>query len=425
MKKIFVYLLSLIIVFTFGCTKKDEVPEGKTLITVWAHQGRESEVKAIKQIIDSFNKANPDIHARLTVIPSGFKHSYETKITAAKLSDKLPDVLDVDGPFVAQYAWSGILGPIDDLLTKQMRQDFLPSIIEQGTYRDKLYALGAFESGLALYYNKKILRDVGVVPPTSIEEAWSWDEFIEILKRIKDKGFIPLSLSMEWGPGEWYTYAFTPLIWSSRQNAIISPDGTKTEGYLDSSRSAEAMKKFQSLFSQGLSSATPPPDLFEQGKAAFSWNGHWMMSKLESVKGLEWGMAPLPYIKERIVPSGSWCWGITTQAKDKRAAFEVLSWIVGSETGVVPMVRANDAPPARLSALKLLPEYQQYPRKLFIEQLKRYAHPRPVTPSYGVLSEKFSDAVHNISLGRSVDEQLKKATEAIDIVLAKQTRMNK
>ena len=251
MKKITICLMLFTLMFSVACSKKKEVPEGKTIVNIWAHQGQESEVKAIKQIIDSFNKAHTDIEAKLTIIPSGFKHSYETKITSAKLSNKLPDVLDVDGPFVAQYAWSGILEPIGDLVTKQMRKDFLPSIIEQGTYKDKLYTLGAFESGLALYYNKKILDDAGITPPTRIEDAWSWDEFIAILGRVKKKGVVPLSLSMEWGPGEWYTYAFTPLIWSSGQRSIISPDGSKTKGYLDSPRAADAMKKFQSLFAQG------------------------------------------------------------------------------------------------------------------------------------------------------------------------------
>ncbi len=425
MKKLTICALVLIMCCSVACSKKKEILPGTTVVTVWAHQGQESEVEAIKNIIKDFNKEHHDIYADLTIIPSGFKHSYEIKVTAAKLSGKLPDILDLDGPFVAQYAWSEILQPLDDLVSKAMRNDFLPSIIEQGTYKGKLFALGAFESGMAVFYNKKFLDEIGVIPPAKIEDAWSWEEFVAVLERVKETGVTPLSLNMEWGPGEWYTYAFTPLVWSAGQKSIISPDGTATEGFLNSSTAVSAMKAFQDLFTKHLSMPTPPPDMFEQGTAAFTWSLHGLMDKYNRAAELEWGLMPLPYIKDRVAPSGSWCWGITTQSKNREAAFEVLSWIVGSETGIVPMVMANNAPPARKSALQLLPQYQRYPRRVFIDQLMKYAHPRPITPSYGVLSEKFSDAVHNIALGEDPKEQLDKAAKAIDVILKQQVTIKK
>ena len=428
MKKIASVTLSLLMVFLVSCSRTDEKTTEtkveptkgmikKTVVNVWAHQGQESEVKAIKKIIAEFNMANNKIFADLTIIPSGFKHSYETKITSAKLSGKLPDVLDIDGPFVAQYAWSNVLQPIDKFVSKAMRNDFLPSIIKQGTYKGKLFTLGAFESGMGLYYNKKLVQEFGITTTNSVDNAWNWNKLLTNLYKVNKKGIYPLSLSMEWGPGEWYTYAFLPFIWSSGQNSVFSADGSTTSGYLNSNNAMEGMRKFQLLFTNKLAPATPPPDLFEQGKAVFAINGHWMMSKYSKTEGLEWGLMPLPYIKNQVVPSGSWCWGISKQSKNKAEAFEVLSWIVGSKTGVIPMVKANNAIPARLSAIKLMPEFGQQPRKIFVEQLKKYAHPRPITPAYGVFSEKFASAVKNISLGQNPREQLGKSALAIDKVL--------
>ena len=425
MRRFLILMVALTILTPLSCTTKKDAPAGKTVVTVWAHQGQESEVKAIKEIISAFNKAHDKIHAELTIIPSGFKHSYETKVTSAKLSGKLPDILDLDGPFVAQYAWSGILQPIGELVTPDMKSDFLPSIINQGTYNEKLYALGAFSSGVGLFFNKKLVEKAGVTPPESVDKAWTWDQFLSALEKVKKTGITPLSLNMDWGPGEWYTYAFTPIIWSAGQESIIAPDGTTTSGYLDSEISIDALTKFQNFFTRKLSIATPPPDMFEQGKAAFAWSVHGLMKKYEGTEGLEWGLAPLPYIKNRAAPSGSWCWGITSQAKDKKTAFEVLSWIVGSETGIVPMVMANDAPPARISAYNLLPEYQKNPRKILWDQLTRYAHSRPITPSYGVISEKFSDTIQNVALDKDPREQLEKAVKASNDALKLQTKIKK
>ncbi len=70
----------------------------------------------------------------------------------------LPDVLTVDGPNIAAYAANGIIQPLAEL-SEEEKSIYLPSIIDQGTYNDKLYALGVMESSVGLYYNKEILQE--------------------------------------------------------------------------------------------------------------------------------------------------------------------------------------------------------------------------------------------------------------------------
>ena len=50
-------------------------------------------------------------------------------------------MLTVDGPNIAAYAANGIIQPLADL-TEEEESEYLPSIIEQGTVNDELYALG-------------------------------------------------------------------------------------------------------------------------------------------------------------------------------------------------------------------------------------------------------------------------------------------
>ena len=40
----------------------------------------------------------------------------------------LPCLLDLDGPFLAEFAWPHYLQPIDRFVPQAMRDDFLPSI---------------------------------------------------------------------------------------------------------------------------------------------------------------------------------------------------------------------------------------------------------------------------------------------------------
>ena len=75
-------------------------------------------------------------------------------------------MLTVDGPNISAYAANGIIQPLADL-TEEEESEYLPSIIEQGTVDDDLYALGVMESSVGLYYNKDILEEAGIEVPDS------------------------------------------------------------------------------------------------------------------------------------------------------------------------------------------------------------------------------------------------------------------
>ena len=64
------------------------------------------------------------------------------------------------------------LQPIDGFVPKELKDDFLPSIIAQGTYNGHLYTLGIYDSGLAIYANRKYLAAAGVRIPT-VDQPWN------------------------------------------------------------------------------------------------------------------------------------------------------------------------------------------------------------------------------------------------------------
>src|SRR6202022_2000320 len=88
--------------------------------------------------------------------------NYEERVKAAASAGTLPCLLEVDGPFVAEFAWAGDLQALDRFIPRPLLQDLLPSILDQGRYAGHLYALGQFESGLGLWGNKRYLRAAGI-----------------------------------------------------------------------------------------------------------------------------------------------------------------------------------------------------------------------------------------------------------------------
>ncbi|MBN1513603.1 MAG: sugar ABC transporter substrate-binding protein, partial [Phycisphaerae bacterium] len=335
----------------------------------------------------------------------------------ASATRRLPDVLEIDGPLVGPWAAEGLLRPLDAYVTSELRADFLPSILTQGTFNEKLYSLGAFDSALVVYFNRDLMEKAGLHPPESVADAWNWETFVEALRRVRPHATVPLSLHMDEQGTEWFTYAFSPLIWSNG-GALIDTARKRVVGVLDGAGNVEAISRWQALFSEGLAEATTTnPNPFAAGLAAFDWTGHWMLPSFEAAD-IRFGAMPLPRMGEvSAAASGSWCWGLSRECRHPDDAWKVVAWLVDAEHGVEPIVRANGAVPARRSAFALFPEYEQMPRRLFREQLETAAHPRPRTAVYPSLSVEFARALRDVAIGNDVQKTLTRAAQSVQRAL--------
>ena len=124
--------------------------EGEQYLSIWVHSIEDTdEGRCYRESVEAFNeKYDGRYYADIEFIPRNDSGGgYSDKVNASVMSGNLPDVLTVDGPNIAAYAANGIIQPLAEL-TREEREVYLQSIIEQGTYNDKLYALGAMESSV-------------------------------------------------------------------------------------------------------------------------------------------------------------------------------------------------------------------------------------------------------------------------------------
>jgi multiple sugar transport system substrate-binding protein len=98
-------------------------------------------------------------------IPSA---GYADAVNAAAAAGDLPDVLMIDGPNVANYAWAGYLRPLDDLVDPALIEDMTVAMRKQGTYGPDghLYCMGPVDAGLSILGNRAYLEAAGVRVPT-------------------------------------------------------------------------------------------------------------------------------------------------------------------------------------------------------------------------------------------------------------------
>lgn len=382
-------------------------------LTIWRPQASEVEDNVYVKRIEEFNQANKGkIKVKMEVITRGNSFAYEDKINAAVASHTLPDVLAMDGPNIANYAASEIIIPLDEYFTKEDLDDFVPSILQQGSYQGKFYAPGLNESSVVLFYNKKIMAEHGITPPDKIENAWTWDDWYDVMKKTSKDGVFGTNMIND--KGEWMTYAFEQL-WISGGTDIVNKEGTTAEGFVNSPQGVEAAKFLQKLANEKLFNIDPKPTEFEEGKAATKLGGPWNIPGFKNYPDLDWGITYFPKKPggTQTAPSGSWAVGVSADSKHPKEAAEVVKWLTNKDSST-QLAQAISMPASRKSAFESLTEYDELPLRIIKEQVTGVSHARPVTPAYPVLTQKFAEALTDIMVGADVKKSLDNVASTYD-----------
>ena len=387
-------------------------------IKVWHHGGRgDGERESIAASIEKWNAMHPDMKAELVLLPEG---SYNEQVQAAALAGDLPDLLDFDGPNYANYAWSSYLAPLNDLVSQATIDNEIPSLIAQGTYAPdgKLYSLGQFDSGLAVWGNKKYLEAAGVRIPTKVDDAWTMAEFEDALAKLQALPEVEyaIDLKLSYGKGEWYTYGFSPILQAEGAD-LINRETWKAAGTLDSAGAVEGMSHFQSWVKNGYVVPASAGDdaLYGKKNAALALVGHWMWTPHREGLGDDLVLLPMPKFGDKHATGmGSWCWGVTASSEHKEATGKLLEFLL-SDDEILPLTNRNGAVPGTKTAIAKSDLYKPGGAlSLFVDQLNTIAVPRPVHPAYPTITSAFAQVVADVIDGADPAASLASAAKTVD-----------
>lgn len=165
-----------------GKTKDTSTGNGEEITLRYAGWGSNSEKKATQKVIDKFEEEHPNIKVEYLHIPT----DYNTKLTTMMAAGQEPDVAMVTGDTALQWATEGKLKNILEMAEGD--EDFnIDDVLPQTVYWwDEGKACG-INSALEVYtliYNTDSLKEAGIEVPTKAEDAWSWDEFVEVLQKL-------------------------------------------------------------------------------------------------------------------------------------------------------------------------------------------------------------------------------------------------
>lgn len=395
---------------------------GPVTVEVWAHDGTAAERAVLEEQVAAFNERSDDVRVRLRLLPEG---DYNDELQAAVARGDLPDVAEVDGPLVPGYVYQDVLVPLEDLLPAELLEDQLPSLKAQGSSGGHTWAVGTFDSGLGLYADRRALTAAGLRIPTSAEEAWTAAEFSAALRALarRDPDGRVLDVKLNYGPGEWLTYGFAPLV-ASAGDTLLDRGSLSPAGHLDGPAARRALRTLQSWSSYVDPNAKD--DAFVARRVALSWVGHWTYHDYAEALGDDLAVLPLPDLGNGSkTGQGSWAWTVTaTDGRGQRAAADFLAHLLEDEE-VLRMTAANGAVPGDRSALASSDTYAEGgPLALFADQLLRscgseaptpdcVAVPRPATPGYAALTSHFA---HAVSVALAGEDPVPALVEAADLV---------
>lgn len=387
--------------------------DGNTL-TLWTHNaGNAAEYDVVKKIVKDFNASQSTYKVKIQAFPQG---SYNDSVVAAASAKKLPCVLDVDGPNVPNWAWGGYLAPLDLSTGKVAVKDQLPSTV--ATYQDKTYAFGFYDVALTLYSRKSVLNEYGIRVPT-FDKPWTKNEFMDALAKIKEGGTFKNTLDLGTGdPGEWWPYAYSPMLQSFGGDLINRSDYKTAKGTLNGEKAVEWGKWFRSLVTKGYApqkSGKSPADDFRNGKTAIQWDGSWSAQANVDKFGSDLAiLPPVDFGNGPKIGGASWQWGMSSTCSNKEGAQAYLNFSRQTKY-FVDFAKATNTIPATNAAAQQVKGYEAGGRfNIFLKAAQQFAVVRPVTPAYPYISTVFAKTARDILAGADVKGALDQAAGEID-----------
>lgn len=118
-------------------------------------------------LVDGFNQSQDQY-----TLSVNFNNAVDKNIQVALSSNKGPDIVYGSGPsFSAQYAAANKLADMTPYAEKYGWQErLLAPMYESGTVNGKLYSLPNSLINIGVFYNKKVLDELGATPPTTFGE---------------------------------------------------------------------------------------------------------------------------------------------------------------------------------------------------------------------------------------------------------------
>ncbi|KAK1178658.1 extracellular solute-binding protein [Streptomyces sp. NBS 14/10] len=296
-------------------------------VTYW-DTSNEAEKGTYKKLAEDFSKKYPKVKVNYVSVPFGDALK-NFKNAAGSGGSGAPDVLRTEVAWTQDLANIGYLAPLDGTAALDKESDYLPKAAAGTKFKGKTYAVPQVIDTLGLFYNKKLLKEAGVEPPTS------WTELKAAAKKIKQKtGKTGLYLRGD------DAYFYLPFIYGEGGD-LLDTDAKKIT--VDEEPGVRAFATARDLVKSGaaITDATDGWDnmqnAIKNGDVAMTINGPWAIEDTLAGKAFKddksnLGVVPVPAgSKAQGAPQGGQNLTVYAGSKNLDASYAFVKYMSSAE----------------------------------------------------------------------------------------------
>lgn len=261
---------------------------GRTVLRlrIWDEQF----VPAYRESLAAFERANPDLEVRITVVPWA---SYQQKLRLDVAGGTADDLFWTN--LYEDYADAGRLADVGAALGPDAASQWDPAAVAQYTRDGKLWAVPQFvDAGTAVFYNRDLLAAAGVNPAELDAAHWGigdGDTFRPLLRR--------LAAVAPWAYNAANDFQSIELPYLGSAGGQFQRDDRFV---FDSPQGVEAFIYLTRLVADGLAPSAADTETdsdfaknaFLQGKLALFQSGTYNLAQIARQAPFGWGIAMLP-----------------------------------------------------------------------------------------------------------------------------------
>lgn len=377
--------------------------DAKQTLTVWA-MGTEGE--KLGDVAKEYEKTHSNITVKVT--PIGWDVAHQ-KLVAAAAAGKLPDVVQMGGTYLGEFADMGVLEPVDTKTFKEA--DFFPAAWQQGSYDGETYGVPWYVDTRVLFYRTDLADKAGIKKaPATMAELRS------AARAYQEKAGAKWGLSVQ-PRGLDTVQSFYPFLFSAG-GAIVDDDG---KAVVNSPSAVKALENYGSFFKEGLSDKGVQPGYdvtkdFNTGSVAMFFGGPWFTGLLDDnypdLKG-KWAIAPVPADQASVSMAGGSSLSVSADSDHKAAAKEFVSYLTDAKGQADWFERTKDLP-ANKAAWESGDLAGDPALQIWRKQMDT-ARSTPSQPKLTEITSKVDAAIESVTQGKSTAQAaLDKAQSEIE-----------
>lgn len=357
------------------------------------------------KIVDTWNKANPDIQVKLNA-PSESADELVTKFITQHKAGTNPDIVKVEYQSLPALISSGVVVDIDQYVP-EVASKFDAASLAQVQFEGKTYGVPQDFAPLVFFYRQDVFDSLGLTAPTT------WDEYAADAKIIHDANPAQYLGTFSAGDPGW----FAGLAQQAGANWWSASDDTWTVGIND-----EASKKvadfWGGLINEGVIQDQPfwstqwSSDMNDGtlvGWVSAAWAPAQFPNIAADTAG-KWTAAALPAWTAGDAATGIWggsAMAVTSDSKHPAEAAKFIEWLNSSEEALTAQITDINIYPAATAGRSL--SVLDNPPPFMSNQSDYYAFIGTVAPeaksfdiwgpdatvTFGAYKDGFSTALQN------------------------------